>query len=78
MIFKDITETNFNGIDISSHFEFDHEKVFYFEDSKSGLKSLIAIHDSINGPAIGGCRFKDYESFDEGLTDVLRLSRIIR
>ena len=44
MIFKDITETNFNGIDISSHFEFDHEKVFYFEDSKSGLKSLIAIH----------------------------------
>jgi leucine dehydrogenase len=75
MIFKDITETNFNGIDISSHFEFDHEKVFYFEDSKSGLKSLIAIHDSINGPAIGGCRFKDYESFDEGLTDVLRLSR---
>ena len=52
MIFKDITETNFNGIDISSHFEFDHEKVFYFEDSKSGLKSLIAIHDSINGPAL--------------------------
>ena len=75
MIFKDITKTNFKGIDISSHHEFDHEKVFYYEDNKIGIKSLVAIHDSSKGPAIGGCRFKEYNSFEEGLNDVLRLSR---
>ena len=75
MIFKDITKTNFKGIDISSHHEFDHENVFYYEDNKTGIKSLVAIHDSSKGPAIGGCRFKEYDSFAEGLNDVLRLSR---
>ena len=75
MIFKDITDTYFEGIQISSHNEFEHEKVYYYEDHKSGLKSLIAIHDSTEGPAIGGCRFKTYDSFESGLNDVLRLSR---
>ena len=75
MIFKDITDANFNGIDISSHHEFSHEKVYYYEDPKVGIKSLIAIHDSVKGPAIGGCRFRQYDSFDAGLTDVLRLSK---
>ena len=74
MIFKDITDLNFNGVNISSHHEFNHEKVYYYEDSKAGLKSLIAIHSSTNGPAIGGCRFRQYDTFDAGLTDVLRLS----
>ena len=75
MIFKDITDINFNGIDISSHHEFCHEKVYYYEDQNVGLKSLIAIHNSVKGPAIGGCRFKEYDSFGAGLTDVLRLSK---
>ena len=75
MIFKDITKTNFKGIDISSHHEFNHEKVFYYEDDRVGIKSLVAIHDSSKGPAIGGCRFKEYDSFEDGLNDVLRLSR---
>ena len=75
MIFKDITKTNFKGIDISSHHEFNHEKVFYYEDNRVGIKSLVAIHDSSKGPAIGGCRFKEYDSFEDGLNDVLRLSR---
>ena len=75
MIFKDITDLNFNGVKISSHHEFNHEKVYYYEDSKAGLKSLIAIHSSTKGPAIGGCRFRQYDTFDAGLTDVLRLSR---
>ena len=38
MIFKDITDTNFKGIDISSHHEFDHEKVYYYEDQESPIK----------------------------------------
>lgn len=75
MKFLDITNTLFNGIDASNHVEFDHEKIFYCEDDNSGLKSIIAIHSSKSGPAIGGCRFRHYQTYEEGLTDVLRLSR---
>ncbi len=75
MKFLDITATLFNGVQASSHIEFDHEKIFYCEDDISGLKSIIAIHSSKLGPAIGGCRFRHYETYEEGLTDVLRLSR---
>lgn len=75
MKFLDITDTLFNGIQASSHIEFDHEKIFYCEDDISGLKSIIAIHSSKSGPAIGGCRFRQYQTYEEGLTDVLRLSR---
>ena len=75
MIFKDITDTNFNGIDISSHHEFNHEKVYYYEDQATQLTSLIAVHSTVKGPAIGGCRYRQYDSFADGLTDVLRLSR---
>ena len=75
MIFKDITDINFNGIDISSHHEFNHEKVYYYEDQETQLTSLIAVHSTVKGPAIGGCRYRQYDSFADGLTDVLRLSR---
>ena len=75
MKFLDITDTLFNGIQASTHIEFDHEKIFYCEDDVSGLKSIIAIHCSKSGPAIGGCRFRHYQTYEEGLTDVLRLSR---
>ena len=75
MIFKDITDINFNGVYIPSHHEFNHEKVYYYEDESVGLKSLIAVHNSTKGPAIGGCRYRKYDSFEAGLTDVLRLSK---
>jgi|TARA_B110000967_G_C18790237_1_gene512914 leucine dehydrogenase len=75
MIFLDITDTIFQSIDVSSHDEFDHEKVYYYEEPKIGFKSIIAIHSSSAGPAIGGCRYRNYSSFQEGLTDVLRLSK---
>ena len=75
MKFLDITDTLFNGVQASTHIEFDHEKIFYCEDGISGLKSIIAIHSSKSGPAIGGCRFRHYQTYEEGLTDVLRLSR---
>ncbi len=72
MIFKDITGLNFNGIKISSYHEFEHEKVYYYEDSNVGLKSLVAIHDSSKGPAIGGCRYKKYDSFEDGLNEDIK------
>jgi len=51
------------------------EEVAFFSDNVSGLKSIIAIHDTTLGPAWGGTRFWDYQSEEEALTDVLRLAR---
>ena len=59
-----------------THSEFDdHEQVVFCRDADSGLKAIIAIHNSNRGPALGGCRMWPYGSDDEALTDVLRLSR---
>ncbi len=55
--------------------EFGHEEVAFFNDKKSGLKAIIAIHNTNLGPAVGGCRLNPYESEEAALFDVLRLSR---
>lgn len=52
-----------------------HEQVSFFTDEQSGLKSIVAIHDTTLGPAVGGCRMWNYASDEEAITDVLRLSR---
>lgn len=52
-----------------------HEQVVFAHDKASGLKAVIAIHDTTLGPALGGCRMWDYASDDEAITDALRLSR---
>jgi len=53
----------------------DHETVLFFRDQDTGLKAIIAIHDTTLGPALGGTRMWNYASEDEAVTDVLRLSR---
>ncbi len=52
-----------------------HESVHFFRDPDSGLKAIIAIHDTTLGPAGGGVRFWPYDSDAEALRDALRLSR---
>lgn len=52
-----------------------HEQVAFFHDAKSGLKAIIAVHNTNLGPALGGCRMWPYASSEEALTDVLRLSK---
>lgn len=39
-----------------------------------GIRSIIAIHNTKLGPALGGCRFYSYTSHQDALTDVLRLA----
>ncbi len=39
------------------------------------LNAVIAIHNLTLGPALGGCRFLDYESEEQAITDALRLAR---
>lgn len=51
-----------------------HEQVMFCHDAESGLDSIIAIHDTTLGPALGGTRMWPYRSTHEALIDVLRLS----
>lgn len=53
----------------------DHEQVIFCFDKASGLKAIIAIHNTRLGPALGGTRFWSYASETDALKDVLRLSR---
>ena len=52
-----------------------HEQVAMFSDPGSGLKAIIAIHDTTLGPACGGTRMWTYESEGDAVTDALRLSQ---
>jgi leucine dehydrogenase len=58
------------------HSSFDaHEGVHFFNDAATGLRAIIAIHSTARGPAAGGTRMWNYETSDQMVTDVLRLSR---
>lgn len=52
-----------------------HEQVVFCNDEATGLKAIIAIHNTVLGPALGGTRMWNYANEQEALTDVLRLSR---
>lgn len=53
----------------------EHEQVMYFNDTDTGLKGIIAVHNTVLGPSLGGCRIWNYENESDALWDVLRLSR---
>jgi leucine dehydrogenase len=52
-----------------------HEQVIFCYDKATGLKTIIAIHDTTLGPALGGCRMWPYPTEEEALEDAFRLSR---
>jgi glutamate dehydrogenase/leucine dehydrogenase len=37
----------------------DHEQVVFVSDPESGLRAIIALHDTSLGPALGGCRLEN-------------------
>ncbi len=51
-----------------------HEQVVYLSDDDTGLRCIIAIHSTALGPSLGGTRFYPYETEEDALVDVLRLS----
>lgn len=61
-------------MDMFSHI-YEHEQVVLCNDPSTGLKAIIAIHNTTLGPALGGCRMRPYRSFEDALEDVLRLSK---
>ncbi len=52
-----------------------HEQVIFCYDKATGLKAIIAIHDTTLGPALGGCRMWAYGTEEEALEDAFRLSK---
>ena len=54
---------------------YDHEQIVFCNDNESGLKAIIAVHNTVLGPALGGTRMWNYKNEMEALHDVLRLSR---
>ena len=52
-----------------------HEQVVFCHNKDAGLKAIIAVHNTVLGPALGGLRMWPYKSEAEALNDVLRLSR---
>jgi len=51
-----------------------HEEVATYFDRETGLRAIIALHDTTLGPGVGGTRIRRYASSAEALLDVLRLS----
>ncbi len=52
-----------------------HESVHFFDDAKTGLRAIIALHSTHIGPGAGGTRFWHYADPAAAVTDALRLSR---
>ncbi len=53
----------------------EHEQVVFCYDKATGLKSIIGVHNTVCGPALGGTRMWAYNSEADAINDVLRLSR---
>jgi len=55
--------------------KYDYEQLVFCHDQASGLKAIIAIHDTTLGPALGGTRMWVYENEEAAIEDALRLAR---
>lgn len=54
---------------------YDHEQIVFCNDNATGLKAIIAIHNTVLGPGLGGTRVWNYQNDAEAINDVMRLSR---
>ncbi len=73
---KNIEDTNLaeNPV-IAQMSKYNHEQLLFCNDNATGLKAIIAVHNTVLGPALGGTRMWAYNNEMEALNDVLRLSR---
>jgi leucine dehydrogenase len=63
-------------MDLFGHLRtYDYGEVHFKLDKATGLRAIIAIHDSRLGPALGGCRFIHYDTDEAAVLDALRLAR---
>lgn len=53
----------------------EHEQLVVRTGKRSGMTTMVALHSTEAGPAVGGCRMKRYDQIADAVTDVLRLSK---
>jgi leucine dehydrogenase len=53
----------------------EHEELLVRRGARSGLYCVVAVHSTVRGPALGGCRMLRYGDSRAALRDALRLSR---
>ena len=63
MVFKEVKKV-----------KLEHEQIVFCRDQKTGLRAIIAIHNTNLGPTLGGCRMHPYKNEEDALRDVLNLS----
>lgn len=71
---SDVASLNEDPV-ISQMSDMGHEQIVFCQDKASGLKAIIAVHNTVLGPSLGGTRMWQYNNEMEALRDVLRLSR---
>jgi leucine dehydrogenase len=63
-------------MDLFGHLDtYDYGEVHLKLDKATGLRAIVAIHDTRLGPSLGGCRFIHYDSDEAAIVDALRLAR---
>lgn len=53
----------------------DHEALVVRRGVRGGVYIIVAVHSTVLGPALGGCRMTSYASAAEAVRDALRLAR---
>jgi leucine dehydrogenase len=53
-----------------------HEQLVFCLNKPTGLRAIIAIHDTTLGTSVGGTRLMEYEREEDAIVDALRLSEI--
>jgi leucine dehydrogenase len=53
----------------------EHEELLVRRGHRSGLYTIVAVHSTVLGPALGGCRMWRYDDSRAAMRDALRLSR---
>ena len=75
-IIDQIQERGNGKMEIFKYMEqYDYEQLLFVQDKQSGLKAIIAIHDTTLGPALGGTRMWTYENEEAAIEDALRLAK---
>ncbi len=73
---KEIAETTLTDNPVLQRMsKYNHEQLLFCNDNATGLRAIVAVHNTILGPALGGTRMWAYKTELEALHDVLRLSR---
>jgi leucine dehydrogenase len=61
---------------VFEHMEaYEHEEILFLSEKGTGLRAIIAIHDTTLGPALGGVRVFPYKDEQTALFEALRLSK---